>query len=702
MAGSTGSLGWRSVTERYGGRVSGQNRLARETSPYLRQHADNPVDWYPWGDEAFAAARERDVPVLLSVGYSSCHWCHVMAHESFEDDDIAAEMNRRFVNIKVDREERPDIDAVYMEATQAMTGSGGWPMTVFMTPDGRAVLLRHLLPAGAPGRAPVVPRDHERGVTRRGPTGARTCSTRPTASPRRSVATWRQAGADLPTTETLDEATMSMLSSFDQQWGGFGRAPKFPQSMSLGHLLRHHHRTGSAAALEAVVTSLDAMAAGGMYDHIGGGFSRYSVDEQWLVPHFEKMLYDNALLARAVRPRRDRHRRGAVRAGGRRDLRVRHSATSPTPTAGATPPRTPTASPPSGPTMPRRARSTSGHRPRSRRPWPTRASGPRAEAACDWYGIVDGGNFEGASIPNRIPARGRARPITRDRTAARAALADARAKRPRPGLDDKVLTEWNAYFVTAAAEAGAALGRPDWIGRGVQTAEFLLGNLVRDDGRWLRSWQADGGAPAPGVRGRPRRPGRGVPRAPRRHRRGPLARPRRRRPPTRSWTCSGIPTVRSSPPATMRRRSSPAPRRSWTTPRHRGPAWRPPAFLRLEALTGESRFGEHARTLLRSLGPLIGRHALAFGNLAWAAAMHAEGVTEIVVSGDRPDLVDAVHRQFLPTSVLAWGEPFDGPLWEGRTESGEDGRAYVCRDFACAAPADHAVRSSCERLTRSS
>ena len=161
--------------------MSGQNRLAQESSPYLRQHADNPVDWYPWGDEAFATARERDVPILLSVGYSSCHWCHVMAHESFENADIAAEMNRRFVSIKVDREERPDIDAVYMEATQAMTGSGGWPMTVFMTPEGAPVLLRHLLPTGTSRRASVVPRDHARACTRRGPTDARTCSSRPTA-----------------------------------------------------------------------------------------------------------------------------------------------------------------------------------------------------------------------------------------------------------------------------------------------------------------------------------------------------------------------------------------------------------------------------------------------------------------------------------------------------------------------------------------
>ena len=274
------------------------NRLADQTSPYLRQHAENPVDWRPWGDEALALARETDRPVLLSVGYSSCHWCHVMAHESFEDDATAALMNEWFVPIKVDREERPDIDAIYMEATQAMTGSGGWPMTVFMAPDGRPFFCGTYFPKEARGGHPsftdVLTAIHDAWTDRRDELLEQ--AGRLTEALRRGVGF--PDGADLPGVAQLDEATMSMLAAFDQQWGGFGRAPKFPQAMSLDHLLRHHRRTGSTTALDAVVVSLDAMAAGGMHDHLGGGFSRYSVDERWLVPHFEKMLYDNALLAR--------------------------------------------------------------------------------------------------------------------------------------------------------------------------------------------------------------------------------------------------------------------------------------------------------------------------------------------------------------------------------------------------------------------
>ena len=327
-------------------------------------------------------------------------------------------------------------------------------MTVFMTPDGRPVLLRHLLPTGTSRRASVVPRDHARGargMDRPTPGPAR-AGRAPDASRSVSEVATGQSD-DIPTMATLDEATMSMLSSFDQQWGGFGRAPKFPQSMSLGHLLRHHHRTGSAAALEAVVTSLDAMAAGGMYDHIGGGFSRYSVDERWLVPHFEKMLYDNALLARLYTHAALGHGSGTVRAGRDRDHRLRPTRPLASPTAAATRPRTPTACRRSGPITPTRARSTCGHPPRSRKPCPTPTRRTHADA-------VRTGTPSPSPATSRVPrsptgsrARGELpRPPEIERPGP--TLLTARAKRPRPGLDDKVLTEWNAYFVTAAAEAG--------------------------------------------------------------------------------------------------------------------------------------------------------------------------------------------------------------------------------------------------------
>ena len=664
--------------------MSGQNRLALESSPYLRQHAENPVDWYPWGDEAFATARERDVPILLSVGYSSCHWCHVMAHESFENADIAAELNRRFVSIKVDREERPDIDAVYMEATQAMTGSGGWPMTVFMTPEGAPFFCGTYFPPERRGGHPSFPEImhavHEAWTDRRPDLLEQ--AERLTESLRREVATGQSD--DIPTMATLDEATMSMLSSFDQQWGGFGRAPKFPQSMSLGHLLRHHHRTGSAAALEAVVTSLDAMAAGGMYDHIGGGFSRYSVDERWLVPHFEKMLYDNALLTRL-------YTHAALVTGAERFAQVvtetigyvlrdlshadggRYSAedADSLPAFGADHAHEGAFYVWSPTTLAEALSDTD--------------SADASDAVLDWYAITEPGNFEGASIPNRIHARGQLlRPPEIE--AARVELLTARAERPRPGLDDKVLTEWNAYFVTAAAEAGAALGRPDWIDEATRTAEFLVSNLRRPDGRWLRSWQADGGA---------------------RHLayasdHGALveafvalhaATGRSHWIELASETADAIVDLFWDPAGGVFTTGDDAdslitrPRELMDNATPSGSSMVALGFLRLEALTGESRYGEHARTLLRTLGPLIGRHALAFGHLAWAAELAAAGVTEIVISGDRPDLVDAVRGRFLPTSVLAWGEPFDGPLWEGRGDSGADGRAYVCRNFTCDTPA---------------
>ena len=424
------------------------NRLANETSPYLRQHAENPVDWYPWGDEAFAAARERDVPILLSIGYSSCHWCHVMAHESFEDPDTAAEMNRSFVNVKVDREERPDVDAVYMEATQAMTGAGGWPMTVFLTPEGEPFYCGTYFPAEPRGGQPTFRqllgaielawRDQRDAV--REQAGRLVDAIRTTAS--------APADAGLPDTSTLDEATMSMLSVHDARFGGFGTAPKFPQAMAVDHLLRHHARTGSRAALEAAVTTLDAMASGGIHDHLGGGFSRYSVDERWLVPHFEKMLYDNVLLARAYLHAwqltdEDRFLQvleetlGYVLDVLSHPDGGRYSAED----ADSLPPGAPEgARPEEGafylwtPEQVAEALEAAG-------------LGEVTEQALEWWGIRPGGNFEGRSIPNRLHARGGlARPPAIE--AARSALERARRQRPRPGLDDKVLTEWNAPVAT--------------------------------------------------------------------------------------------------------------------------------------------------------------------------------------------------------------------------------------------------------------
>jgi uncharacterized protein len=272
------------------------NRLADETSPYLLQHADNPVDWYPWGEEAFAKARDEDKPILLSVGYAACHWCHVMEHESFEDDETAALMNERFVNVKVDREERPDVDSLYMDAVVALTGHGGWPMTVFLTPGGEPFLGGTYYPPeprhGLPSFRQVLAAVSDAYRQRRGDVATQAAAL---------VDAVKRSSELPPSTEPLTEsllheAARGLRASFDREWGGWGRAPKFPQASTLEFLLRAHLR-GDEEALPMVQTTLDGMAAGGMYDLVGGGFHRYSVDEQWLVPHFEKMLYDNALLA---------------------------------------------------------------------------------------------------------------------------------------------------------------------------------------------------------------------------------------------------------------------------------------------------------------------------------------------------------------------------------------------------------------------
>ncbi len=665
------------------------NRLAEQTSPYLRQHADNPVDWYPWGNEAFEAARRSDRPLMISVGYSSCHWCHVMAHESFEDPATAELMNEWFVNVKVDREERPDVDAIYMDATQAMTGHGGWPMTVFATPDGEPFFCGTYFPneprGGQASFTQVLTAVHEAWTERReellDQAGRITESIRSAAVP---------SGAELPGTEVLDEATMAALAALDSQWGGFGHAPKFPQTLTLDHLLRQHVRTGSAAALEAVVTSVDAMSAGGIVDHLGGGFSRYSVDRQWLVPHFEKMLYDNALLVRLLTHTwqvtgAERHLQTLTETveyvlgdlshpdGGRYSAEDADSL----PDHGAdhaeegayyvwTPAQVAAVLDDAG-------------------------LAEHTEAVCAHYDVTAAGNFEGASIPNRIRHRGDlARPPQVE--AARRALLEARRSRPRPGLDDKVLTEWNALFVAALAEAAAATGRADWLEQAERTAEFLVDRLRRNDGRWLRSWQADGADGA----GRAQHLAYAADH-------GALldaflclheatGRLRWLDEATRVadqiaagfWDPDGgVFTTGDDAEALLTR---PRELADGATPS--GASLAAVGFLRLEALTGEARFGELARTLLRNLGPLAARHPLGFGLLLWAVELQAVGITEVVVTGDRPDLADAVRRRFLPGVVLAAGERGDGPLWEGRDETGADGRAYVCRNRTCLAPVD--------------
>ena len=650
-----------------------RNRLADETSPYLRQHADNPVDWYPWGPEAFETARRRDVPVLLSVGYSACHWCHVMAHESFEDAGVADAMNAGFVSIKVDREERPDVDSIYMEAVQAVTGSGGWPMTVFLLPDGRPF-----------HGGTYFPRQHflellaqisDLWVKRRGELeeGAGKLADAVRSGMALPGANWATSSGASAAPELLTVTADGLLARFDAEWGGFGRAPKFPQPSMVETLLLAASRTGRDDLLEAATTTLDAMASGGIYDHLGGGFARYSTDRAWLVPHFEKMLYDNALLARVYLhawqlTSFSRYRQVVTET-------VEYLLAEPMRIAGA------------GFASAEDADSEGVEG----RFYVWDAAEVRdvgGDGALQWYGVTPNGNWEGHNILFR-PVRGELR-RSPEVEAARQALLSRRNGRVRPGLDDKVLTEWNAMAVAALAEAGAALGEPGWVDAAEEVAEFLLSSLRDDNGRWLRSWQngtarhrayaadhawlIEGFTRLAEATGRARwvaaaqdaadalidmfwDPGAGAFATTARDAEALIARPI-------DTQDGALPSANSVAAA---------------------------ALTRLAAMTGIDRYQEKALAVIGSMSNALGSAPLAFTGMVAAAELARSGVTEVVVTGDRPDLLDVVRGRYLPDAVLAWGEPFDSPLWTGRSGPETEGLAFVCRDYACRAPVSSAA-----------
>ncbi|RIK83665.1 MAG: thioredoxin domain-containing protein [Planctomycetota bacterium] len=468
------------------------NRLATESSPYLLQHQHNPVDWYPWGPEALARSKREDKPIFLSIGYSACHWCHVMEHESFENAEIAAAMNRDFVCVKVDREERPDLDQIYMAAVQAMTGRGGWPMSVFLTPALQPFYGGTYWPPrasrGMPGFDQILHavgeawRERREQVTEQAGELARHLQTS-LAPP--------VADGDLDDA-LLHNAAAALERAFDFQYGGFGGAPKFPHAMDLMLLLRVWRRWPRDGILDMVRLTLDRMAAGGMYDQLGGGFARYSVDERWLVPHFEKMLYDNALLAAA-------YVEGYQALGDARYATI--------------------------------ARETLDYLLRDMRDadggfysaedadsegeegkfyvWTpdeiVAALGePAAKTFCYVYDVTDEGNFDGHNILNLPKTLAQAaRLLGREVVELAAELADSRAKllavrskRVRPGLDDKVLASWNALAIEALAKAGAALDEPRYTEAAVRAASFVLDNLRREDGRLLHTWRRGQGGDA--------------------------------------------------------------------------------------------------------------------------------------------------------------------------------------------------------------
>jgi uncharacterized protein YyaL (SSP411 family) len=485
------------------GRARFANRLLAEGSPYLRQHAHNPVDWHPWGDEAFAKARALDRPVLLSVGYSTCHWCHVMEEESFEDEEIAAFVNAHYVAVKVDREERPDVDSVYMAAVQALSGHGGWPMTVWLTPDRQPFY----------GGTYFPPRAGDRGARlgfidllgelarlwREDRGRADRAATELVEHVRAQLSAKAESeGAAAPAlgADALDSAYRYFTRAYDPRWGGLDRAPKFPSNLPVRLMLRHWRRTGDAKALAMVEHTLAAMAAGGIRDHVGGGFHRYSVDAQWLVPHFEKMLYDNAQLACAYLE--------GWQASGRADFRdvavetldyVRREMTAP---GGAFWSATDADSPVHDGSAPLRGPAV-----RREEGWfhtwtPAELAKvlgeARARVFATAYGVTEEGNFEGRTVlhlPRPLAAVASAlgmpvESLAKELTASREELYRARAMRPPPLLDDKIITGWNGLMISAFATAGFALARADYVAAATRAAEFVFARLV-EGGRLRRS-----------------------------------------------------------------------------------------------------------------------------------------------------------------------------------------------------------------------
>ncbi|MFD9565956.1 thioredoxin domain-containing protein [Streptomyces sp. NPDC059994] len=452
------------------------NRLAGVTSPYLLQHADNPVDWWPWTPEAFEEARRRDVPVLLSVGYSACHWCHVMAHESFENETTAAYLNEHFVNVKVDREERPDVDAVYMEAVQAATGQGGWPMTVFLTADAEPFYFGTYFPPeprpGMPSFPQVLEGVRAAWTDRREEVGEVAAKVVRDLSERELV---YGGGAGVPGEEELAGALLGLTRDYDERHGGFGGAPKFPPSMTLEFLLRHHARTGAEGALQMAADTCERMARGGIYDQLGGGFARYSVDREWVVPHFEKMLYDNALLCRVYAhlwraTGSESARRVALETA---DFMVRELRTAEGGYASA---------------LDADSDDGSGHHVEGAFYVWTPAQLAEAlgekdgEAAARHFGVTEEGTFEeGASVLQLPPDGGPVAADVRDR------LFAARENRPRPGRDDKVVAAWNGLAIAALAETGAYFDRPDLVERATEAADLLVRVHMDDRARLSRT-----------------------------------------------------------------------------------------------------------------------------------------------------------------------------------------------------------------------
>jgi hypothetical protein len=664
------------------------NRLAAETSPYLRQHAHNPVDWYPWGAEALGRAKAEDKPIFLSIGYSACHWCHVMEHESFEDEATARVMNEHFVNIKVDREERPDLDQIYMNAVVALTGHGGWPMSVFLTPDLRPFYGgtyfppedRHGLPSFQ--RVLLSVADgwrHRRQDLLRG-------AAQLTEHLRQEAAAAAPAGE--PTAELIRHAADVLEAAFDPRHGGFGRAPKFPHALELRLLLRAWKRFSDDQALAAVRLTLDKMAQGGLYDHLGGGFHRYSTDARWLVPHFEKMLYDNALLAITYLEAYQATGEAFYRRVAEETLAwVARDMTSPEGGFYST------------------LDADSDGEEGKYYVWSAREVdeilGADAELFKDVYDVTAGGNWEGHSILNRSKTDEQdarlhgvdAGELRVRLTEAKRRLLAARERRTPPGRDEKVLTAWNGLMIGAFAQAAQVLGG-GYDGIAERSAEFVLTRLRAPDGRLLRTYSSPGPAKLNAY--------------------------------LEDYAFM-IDALVSLYEATLKARwlsaaqelaglmldqfADPAGGFYFVGKDHEplivrgkdphdgsvpsGNSVAATALLRLARLTGREDLDKAAAGTLRHFAGPMSESPAAFGQMLIAADFYLGPVQEFAVIGDRgspmtADALSLIRQGFRPNKVVAWGDGSPDttavPLVAGKTTPPGEVSVYVCERFACRAP----------------
>ncbi len=665
------------------------NRLATETSPYLLQHAHNPVDWYPWGEEALERARAEDRPIFLSIGYSACHWCHVMERESFEDEQTAALMNDNFVNVKVDREERPDLDSIYMEAVQAMTGSGGWPMSVFLTPAGKPFYGGTYFPPqpryGIPSFPQLLLAVADAYTNRRGDLEEQAQRLTDAIGRTGSLSA---SGGELGE-EILREATAKLLQYFDEQYGGFGDQPKFPQPMTLEFAMSQHRRGGEAEAMHVAEHTLRQMAAGGIYDHLGGGFHRYSVDRVWLVPHFEKMLYDNAQLLRAYLH--------AWQINGRREHRQVVEETVDYVLREMTAPE--------GGFYSAQDADSEGEEGKFFVWTAAEIEAVLGKEEADLlgraYGVTPAGNFEGKTILNLKQTPGE---IARQTGAEEGAVAErlaaarqklflAREERVKPERDDKVLTEWNGLMIHALAEVGVVLGRADALEAASKAADFVLAEMSQENGFLFRSFK-DGRARfnayledyAAFARGL-------VALYEATFSLRWLAEAARL---TKIMLAQFEDEARGGFYQTGIAHEELVVRRKDFIDNAipSGNSMAAELLLRLAKLTGNDDYRSEAARVFQIMAAAMAQQPTGFGRMLTALDDLLSPSQEVAVVGSLTDartqrLLEEVRRHYLPHTVLALKEPEDEnplPLMEGRTLVDGQPAAYVCENYACRLP----------------